>query len=144
MTSAHERTARASLFWSASSASASVPPEAATPVGTPAATPVVTPAATPRVTAAAPAAAAAPPPEERPKLDRASVEALLASALVYGSEHLRFRGEWALCGLYGLGLGALTHALGGELLPAAVAATLFAVVRHAMRTGLDVRRVHKQ
>ena len=70
--------------------------------------------------------------------------ALLVVALVYGSQHLRFRGEWLLTATYGLALGMLTHALGGSLLPALTAAILFAVLRHASRTGLDVRRFHSQ
>jgi 4-amino-4-deoxy-L-arabinose transferase-like glycosyltransferase len=71
--------------------------------------------------------------------------ALLFSALVYGSQHLRFRGEWLLCAAFGLGLGAMTqYTFGGGLLPALAAACLFAALRHAWRTGLDVRRFHNQ
>ena len=70
--------------------------------------------------------------------------ALLASALLYGSQMLRFRGEWLLCAAYGLALGSLAHMLQGDLLPTLTAACLFAVYRHARRTGLDVRRFHAQ
>ena len=70
--------------------------------------------------------------------------ALLASALLYGSQMLRFRGEWLLCAAYGLALGNLAHMLQGDLLPTLTAACLFAVYRHARRTGLDVRRFHAQ
>jgi len=70
--------------------------------------------------------------------------ALLAAAVAYGSQHLRFRGEWLLCSAYGLALGGICHALDGELLPALVGATVFAVVRHVRRTGSDVRRFHAQ
>lgn len=87
-----------------------------------------------------------------------------AAALVYGSQHLRFRGEWLLCTTFGLGLLALPHyaplitgapadtsgsgareaATDGALCAPLVAAVLFAVFRHARRTGLDVRRFHAQ
>ena len=62
------------------------------------------------------------------------------AALLYGSQHLRFRGEWLLCSAYGLILGVMTHILDGQLLPAMVGAAGFAVFRHARRTGLDVRK----
>ena len=70
--------------------------------------------------------------------------ALLACALVYGSQHLRFRGEWLLCTLYGLLLGYTMHALAGHSLPVLVGAPSFAVLRHARRTGLDARQVHAE
>ena len=69
---------------------------------------------------------------------------LVLCALTYGSQHLRFRGEWLLCSMYGAALGGVTHMLGGQLLPALVGATSFAVLRHARRMGLDARQVHAE
>ena len=82
---------------------------------------------------------------DAPSVQRAtSPAALLASALVYGSQHLRFRGEWLLCALYGLALGGLTVLFDGQLLPTLVGQAGFAVYRHVMRVGLDTRRFHAQ
>ena len=82
------------------------------------------------------------PPSARREGETALANHLVsvASALVYGSQHLRFRGEWLLCSAYGLILGVMTHILDGQLLPAMVGAAGFAVFRHARRTGLDVRK----
>ena len=70
--------------------------------------------------------------------------AAAAAALVYGSQHLRFRGEWLLCTVLGLGLVALVLTLEGRLWASLLAAVLFAVARHVHRVGLDVRRFHHQ
>lgn len=69
--------------------------------------------------------------------------AAAAAAFFYGSQHLRFRGEWLLCALFGLGLAALVHVLEGRLWAILVAAVLFAVARHVRRIGRDVSRFHK-
>jgi len=68
----------------------------------------------------------------------------LAAAFVYGSQHLRFRNEWLLCTGFGVGLMFLILLSDGSLLPTLTAALLFAVGRHARRTGVDVRRAHSQ
>ena len=66
------------------------------------------------------------------------------SALVYGSQHLRFRWEWLLCTANGLALCYLSVHYEGSMLATLTAAVCFAVFRHWMRTGLDARRAHKQ
>ena len=66
--------------------------------------------------------------------------AVAAAALCYGSQHLRFNGEWLL----GLGLGAALAGLArhtGDLRASFVAAALFAILRYLNRTH-DVRRFH--
>jgi hypothetical protein len=80
---------------------------------------------------------------DAPTAGRGSAAASAAAALVYGSQHLRFRGEWLLCALFGLSLEVLTtHGFDGSLLASLLAMVVFAVFRHARRTGLDVRRFH--
>ena len=75
--------------------------------------------------------------------DAARPQAALAvalAALCYGSQHLRFKGEWLL----GLGLGGALAAVArasGDLRASYVAAALFAVLRYLNRTH-DVRRFH--
>jgi len=75
---------------------------------------------------------------------RSAPLAAAAAAIVYGSQHLRFRGEWLLCTAFGLGLAALVRALEGRLWATLLAAVLFAVARHVRRVGSDVRRFHNQ
>lgn len=69
-----------------------------------------------------------------------SVLAAALAALCYGSQHLRFKGEWLL----GLGLGSALVGLArssGDLRASYVAAALFAALRYLNRTH-DVRRFH--
>ena len=79
-----------------------------------------------------------------PSSSRAVPWTSVVAALVYGSQHLRFRGEWLLCMVFGLGLAGLCARFSGSLISLSTAAVLFAVFRHWMRTGSDVRRAHKQ
>lgn len=66
------------------------------------------------------------------------------TSIVYGSQHLRFRGEWLLCAIHGLGLGYLCIHFEGSTLATLIAGVTFAVFRHWRRTGQDVRRAHTQ
>ena len=73
-----------------------------------------------------------------------SIGASAAAALLYGSQHLRFRNEWLLCTAYGLGLSQLPSLADGSLVPSLCASVVFAVFRHMRRIGQDARRVHAQ
>lgn len=87
------------------------------------------------VDGAAPGVAPAPPPS------------LFASALValaYGSQHLRFRGEWLLCAGFGAVLLRGSAVFGGSLVPCLTATLAFATYRHLRRTHDEVRRFHGQ
>lgn len=66
--------------------------------------------------------------------------AVTLAALCFGSQHLRFKGEWLL----GVGLGAALVGLAGhsgDLRASFIAAALFAILRYLNRTH-DVRRFH--
>ena len=76
-----------------------------------------------------------------PTARRQSAVAVVAAALTYGSQHLRFRNEWLLCAGFGVALQALTSlALGGRLLSTVVTMELFAIGRHLRRIGEDARK----
>ena len=86
-----------------------------------------------------PALALYGPLPQQPYEPRTALVVALA-ALCYGSQHLRFKGEWLL----GLGMGAVLVALGrynGDLRASYVAAALFAILRYLNRTR-DIRSVH--
>lgn len=86
-----------------------------------------------------PALALYGPLPQQPYEPRTALVVALA-ALCYGSQHLRFKGEWLL----GLGMGAVLAALGrynGDLRASYVAAALFAILRYLNRTR-DIRSVH--
>ena len=67
---------------------------------------------------------------------------LALAALCYGSQHLRWRGEWILATAFAAALAAAARAYGGSLLAPLAGAVAFAVVRHLYRDH-DVRRFHK-
>ena len=71
------------------------------------------------------------------------VVGVAASALCYGSQHLRWRGEWLLAAAFGLLLQFLCRHFGGDLLAPICAAMLFAAFRYHRRSQ-DVRRFHAQ
>lgn len=86
-----------------------------------------------------PALAIYGPLPQQPLAPRTVLIVVLA-ALCYGSQHLRFKGEWLL----GLGMGVVLAALGrynGDLRASYVAAALFALLRYLNRTR-DIRGVH--
>ena len=66
-----------------------------------------------------------------------------AAALSYGSQHLRWRGEWLLAAVFGAAQLGLCHAFGGRLIGPLGAAMPFAIFRY-LRRSQDVRRFHAQ
>lgn len=76
--------------------------------------------------------------------DGPSVAASILAAVAYGSQHLRFRGEWMLCAAFGAVLVRAAGHFGGSLAPSLAAAVGFAMYRHLRRTHENVRRFHGQ
>jgi len=72
-----------------------------------------------------------------------SAAATAALSLAYGSQHLRFRGEWLLGVLFAAAQSAICSHFGGSLWSVFVASTTFAVFRHYRRTD-EIRRFHAQ
>ena len=62
-------------------------------------------------------------------------------AVCYGSQHLRWRGEWLLMTAYGMTLQFLCHQFGGRLVTPLCGAMAFATFRY-LRRSQDVRRFH--
>lgn len=68
---------------------------------------------------------------------------LCLASLCYGSQHLRWRGEWILCAAFGAAQGAACFASGGSLVTTLCAGVTFALYRYAKRTQ-DVRKLRAQ
>ncbi|KAL1522007.1 hypothetical protein AB1Y20_021652 [Prymnesium parvum] len=69
--------------------------------------------------------------------------AIVVAAFAYGSQHLRWRGEWLLVAGFAASLLMLCRAFSGSLVGGITAATIFAVFRY-IRRSQDVRRFHAQ